>query len=420
MDDREVSVQRCLRPSPMQRKRLQCTTSRYSPGESLTIRLSFFSRNLGGRKVRVHLERDSHHDLHPRRPSDQFSAGVRASPPAPANGFWQTPYPQHNGGPPHLSMAAYPQETQTGDSPSPSAARLPWALNTSLNGIQTTPARGPLGNGGGEGSPHISFRQMHHPGPISMPPFPSMENGNPLSPLQTRGFPPMTPSMPGFVFNAYPETPPIHAHFLSPGLGPFSPGIPITSPTAYSYNSFLNLAPGGPVNRFPQGGSAQLDTPTTQSFPSNLIHGYAGAPGPANISQALAGVGNDYFPSQPLGPAPNPPSPSPRVPNRPKATASPLNAGDHLVETPWGEGHSDLSLLTASMSLNGARDVNRPAPTSLGQSQRSASGLNLADLVKGEAHANRASLDGPRPTLDAGWTGERRASFGDIGSREAK
>ena len=304
------------------------------------------------------------------------------------------------------------QDSQFSDSSSPVSARLPWALNTSLNGVQGTPARGTAGVLGAEGSPHLSFRQMHHPGPISMPPFPSIDNGNPLSPLQTRGLPPMTPSMPGFVFNAYPETPPIHAHFLSPGLGPFSPGVPVTSPTAFAYNPFLNPAPGAPINRFPQGGSAQLGTPTTQSFPNNPNRGHAGAPGAPHISQTLAGAGNDYFPAQPLGSEPDPPSPSP-LERRTNVPGPPLNAKDRLISKPLDEER--LPSLTAGLSLTDATRRTPSMPESLAvQSQKSASGLNLAELGRGEMLAGRASLDGPRPNLDVGWTGERRASAGDI------
>ena len=361
----------------------------------------------------MHLERDSHHETNGRRPSDQFSNGFRASPPLSQNSHWQPTQPQYNG-PPHPLSMHNNQYPIGNDMPSPQSARLPWVLNTSLTGIQTTPARGPSSAHGIDGSPHMSFRQMHHPGPISMPPFPSLDAGNPLSPLQMRGLPPMTPSMPGFVFNAYPETPPIHAHFLSPGLGPFSPGIPVTSPTGFAYNPFLNPAPGAPVNRYPQGGSAQLGTPTTQVFPNNPIHGYAGAPGPPNISQTLSGARNEYFPTQ-AGAAPDPPSPSPA--NRPLLEGSPLNVKDHL-----GSSQADddqLPSLTASISLNDTRSRTPPSPTSLAvRPQKSASGLNLADLARGEALAGRASMDGARPLLDAGWagSGERRASFGDIGS----
>lgn len=42
------------------------------------------------------------------------------------------------------------------------------------------------------------------------------------------------------------STPPLAPHFLSPGLGPFSPGPPLTSPTFY--HPFLNPAPGAPIH----------------------------------------------------------------------------------------------------------------------------------------------------------------------------
>jgi hypothetical protein len=122
----------------------------------------------------------------------------------------------------------------------------------------------------------------------------------------------MTPSMPGFVFNAFlPETPGWHpgggGHpFLSPGIaGPFSPGIPMNSPGAFGYNPFLNAAPGGPVDRFGgngafggggsgwQGGSAALGTPTTMAFaPGDPVHGYGGVGSPGVTTPNGNGNGN--------------------------------------------------------------------------------------------------------------------------------
>ncbi len=370
------------------------------------------SRDLGGRRIRVHLERDSHHDPQVRRPSDQQVLGFAGPPPRSQDGYWH--HEQSNG-----VAAFHSQSPPPSDPSSPIPPRLPWALNMSLNGTQTKPARGPPEVIGLDGTPHLNFRQMRHPGPISMPPFPVLDNGNPLSPLQTRNLPPMTPSMPDFVFNAYPETPPIHAHFLSPGLGPFSPGIPVTSSPEFVYNPFLNPAPGAPVNRYPQGGSAALGTPTTQSFPNNPIHGYSATSGHQNITQALAEA--EYFPAQLPRSVPDPPSPLPLASSRLNPPTSPVNAKDRLSSNGAEEGASDQTRMTASMSLNDTRRPTPPSPTARSvQPQRIVSGLNLVDLARGEMQAGRASLDGRRPMLDVGWTGERRASFGDIGSRESK
>ncbi|TXT06058.1 hypothetical protein VHUM_03531 [Vanrija humicola] len=157
---------------------------------------------------------------------------------------------------------------------SPNNARIPWALNTvSVNDGGVPTARRELPD-----DLRNNSRQVRHPGPINLPPFPAVNEMNVLSPLQTRNLPPMTPSMPGFVFNAYPRTPPVHPQFLSPGMGPFSPGAPVTSPMYSARNPFLNPAPGAPVHRNPQG-SAALGTPTTQAFPQNAAHGTAGPPG---------------------------------------------------------------------------------------------------------------------------------------------
>lgn len=325
------------------------------------------------------------------------------------------------------------------------ASRVPWHLN--LNN-QATPPRGtpnvvdstPHFRSGfpntsnGLATPH--FRNMHHPGPISMPPWPSsLDTSNPLSPLQTRGLPPMTPSMPGFVFNnAYPDTPPVPHHFMS--MGPFSPGLPVTSPTGFAYNPFLNAAPGAPIHRPQQtGGSAQLGTPTTQVFPHNAVRG-AGPPGAPMSNE-------EYFPStesQSQSPSQTvtPPSLGQRT-----ASQSVLNARDRLAPTSADPTHdqSSTNSLAASMALhdltsngNGAPETSTPpSPTSnRRQVKRVHSGVDLSKVVEespdpvgrnGSVSSDgmtsgrpaRFSMDEQRPNLDLQVPigGERRASFGD-------
>ncbi|KAI9633132.1 uncharacterized protein MKK02DRAFT_8751, partial [Dioszegia hungarica] len=252
----------------------------------------FNGREIGGRQIRVYLEKGARNLPTQTQSLSQSSESASSLPASPAN-------------------------------------RLPWGINTSLAQAQaqTTPQRptstsgsttSPNGFPGGP-TPGPNFRaSQYHPGPISMPPFSPLHtpgSGNPLSPLQTRGLPPMTPSMPGFVFNAFlPETPGWHpgggGHpFLSPGIaGPFSPGIPMNSPGAFGYNPFLNAAPGGPVDRFGgngafggggsgsggwQGGSAALGTPTTMAFaPGDPVHGYGGVGSPGVTTPNGNGNGN--------------------------------------------------------------------------------------------------------------------------------
>ncbi|KAG8958900.1 hypothetical protein FRC03_008704 [Tulasnella sp. 419] len=97
--------------------------------------------------------------------------------------------------------------------------------------VMTTPSKRMTRSPSGPGSAH--------PGPITLPPPPfsppkPKENDSPslveqvdgdpstMSPL-ARGLPPMTPSMPGFTFYPQTATPPLYAHYLSPGIGQFSP-----------------------------------------------------------------------------------------------------------------------------------------------------------------------------------------------------
>jgi hypothetical protein len=62
---------------------------------------------------------------------------------------------------------------------------------------------------------------------------------DPMSPQTARVN--MTPSMPGFSFHPFPQTPPLMPQFLSPGLGPFSPPAP---PGSHRFN----MAPGAPFH----------------------------------------------------------------------------------------------------------------------------------------------------------------------------
>jgi len=130
-----------------------------------------------------------------------------------------------------------------------------------------------------------------HPGPISLPPagVGQFSPGGAMSPLLTRagGLPPMTPSMPGFNFNPQNAvTPPLHAHFLSPGLGPFSPQLhsPPFLPSAQP-NPYLNPAPGAP--------------PRLPNAPAGLFGGGPGAFGMHHAPSAPSGLHNPYFPAPP-------------------------------------------------------------------------------------------------------------------------
>lgn len=403
----------------------------------------WLSREIAGHRIRVNLERDTQHDVARRQSSSALSsAGVSDDQSRSRDEV--RPIESASVADPDKTLSGEPTVNTKVDSPMRS--KVPWQLNLSS---QSTPNRnGPLNVG--DSTPH--FRNVPHPGHIAMPPFHPLDNGNPLSPLQTRGLPPMTPSMPGFVFNAYPETPPVHNHFFPHGMGPFSPGIPVTSPIGFSYNPFLNAAPGGPVNRFPQGGSAQLGTPTTQSFPNNPIRG-AGPPGrPGRLSSIdePSITPPDYF--APISDG--------KHDKRIDVNANPsaLNARDRLASTGPGQTQDDageLSRLTESISLNGlnARRVSPPSPTRGDRPRKTFSRVDLPEFgavttrengngndnginglfgdmtetgqssptsgVMAARAVGRVSLDDKRPnlgSLDPGGGGvgnERRASFGD-------
>ena len=57
-------------------------------------------------------------------------------------------------------------------------------------------------------------------------------------------------AVPGFSFHPFPQTPPLLPHFLSPGLGPFSPPLAGINSNFFGANgpsSLRNAAPGGPA-----------------------------------------------------------------------------------------------------------------------------------------------------------------------------
>lgn len=78
-----------------------------------------------------------------------------------------------------------------------------------------------------------------HPGRIAMPPvsFPPIGAMTPGVPL--------TPGMPGFILRSVLETPPIYPYMMSPGIALNTSGV------SNGINSYLNAAPGAPVDMHP-------------------------------------------------------------------------------------------------------------------------------------------------------------------------
>lgn len=101
----------------------------------------------------------------------------------------------------------------------------------------------------GPGPLHFSQQERYSTGPAALmsPPVPGMGTPgfHPFSPQTGRIA--MTPSMPGFSFMPFPQTPPIIPSFLSPGIGPFSP--PLGGGAFNSQmSSYMNPAPGAPIH----------------------------------------------------------------------------------------------------------------------------------------------------------------------------
>jgi hypothetical protein len=117
------------------------------------------------------------------------------------------------------------------------------------------------------------------PGPLHFPPQTDFSTGpaalmspqpggpqhnifDPMSPQTGRVN--MTPSMPGFSFHPFPQTPPLLPQFLSPGIGPFSPPISLGR---------FNMAPGAPIHmRALAGPNFHFDLTLAQLKLAALIH----------------------------------------------------------------------------------------------------------------------------------------------------
>jgi hypothetical protein len=410
--------------------RTRLEQSIYSTGRYYLWMIADDSYELGPYRIRVYLERDSQHQDHRRQSHSQPDSSALGLTDSNGNSSDQGTKTEDT---PATSPSVQPAPTPR------LASRVPWQLNlgnqTPLrnisNGMDATPRfRSFNANNGPDSTPH--FRQNHHPGPIAMPPWPNVDYSNPLSPLQ-RGLPPMTPSMPSFVFHPFPETPPVPHHYMG-NMGLFSPGLPITSPTGFAYNPFLNPAPGAPIHR-QQMGSAQLGTPTTQSFPANSMRGHAGPPAAPGAPIAEEGS-EEYFPSTGVIANGNAHATPPPMPPR-SGSQSLLNGKDRLAPSA-PDGVAELGSMAASMSLNSlvVGQATPPSPTTA-KPKRSVSGSNLARLgavgskVNGSGIGSgplvgsgpsspsglngRFSLDEPRPNLTEGGNGngDRRASFDD-------
>ncbi|PVG01372.1 hypothetical protein CPB86DRAFT_795068 [Serendipita vermifera] len=198
----------------------------------------------------------------PHAPSGQIST-MQAIVGAAANGSETTPYaypaymalpsPPAAGyimtSPPGSPYDQYPPALAYVPVTSSASAGYPSTMNgatTAIPASSTTSAgvaNGPVPN---VGSPPASTTRIP-PGTITLP-NPSLTAYPPgqISPMH--GMPPITPSMPSFSFVSQPmPTPPLHPHFLSPGLGPYSP---LGSPGFYRpvNPTYFNLAPGAPVS----------------------------------------------------------------------------------------------------------------------------------------------------------------------------
>lgn len=150
------------------------------------------------------------------------------------------PPPLNNGG--MYPYAAW--QHQPHGPPSPPTA----PQNSSVSGkvSSNTTSNGAAGTGGPSTSNTAGTSTSRvPPGPINLP-SPSI-TGYPPASISPMHHPPITPSIPSFTFVNHPmPTPPLHSHFLSPGVSTYSP---LGSPGFYrAVNPYFNLSPGPPVH----------------------------------------------------------------------------------------------------------------------------------------------------------------------------
>ena len=161
----------------------------------------------------------------------------------------------------------------------------------------------------------------------------------------------MTPSMPGFVFNAYPETPPLHPHFLSPGAGPILTRIASLYPSFIPIQSISECSTRGTSRPVPRRfrrtrrfrRSGYTDNAGFSIIISHMDSDRLDAPGAVGARRG-GGGGGEYFP--PIGTAMDPSSSISSLSSHAASSPSRLNARDRLAST-------SVSPTTAALDGNG-------------------------------------------------------------------
>jgi len=236
----------------------------------------------------------------------------------------------------------------------------------------------------------------------------------------------MTPSMPGFTFHAPPvSTPPVAPHFLSPGLGPFSP--PMTF-----FNPYLNPAPGAPLRQQSSTMHSTFNGTAHQPFgmptpQPRLSPRYINGPGSPHGTDS-----NDYFPPVLSGSEPkdyfagavDTASPSQRgrgsVTTSSRSERTLLSSGD---SSPQNTGDTRLSSRGTSI-LAESEEILNPTLMGISNGERSYT-LTVGEVSRAKS-SSPADADTPHvpeavkrtsaaESLSNG-SAQRRASWTDIGS----
>lgn len=198
-----------------------------SPEDAQTAVRLYHGYEYSGRVLKVHFDRHAHYG--------QPVMGVPSDPSQYTSAFQMGTHPMLHtgmlGGHAVDAALGWPVEAAS-DAPMPSVP----AVTPPATSATAEPRPSPdAGN---------RFAPPHGgpPGRIALPPI-TFPNGAGLTP----GIP-MTPGMPGFMMRSMFETPPLYPPMMSPGISfgaPLSPGAPLVPNTM---NSFVNAAPGAPVD----------------------------------------------------------------------------------------------------------------------------------------------------------------------------
>lgn len=238
-----------------------------------------------------------------------------------------------------------------------------------------------------------------------------------MSPQQ--GLPLMTPSMPGFSFHPFPQTPPLLPQFLSPGLGPFSPPLMMGS------SALFGTTPNGPSSLrhnhsgFYHDESGGNDEATPLQSPARLHEPERGEQAQKSSSSSNAQEASNYFPNVMTsssavtgGDAVTHTQETTSAPVTPSAAdprQAAIQSAEDVASHNEGEGPGTPTQSTTTTSTPDEEDDSTAKAGNNGVIPRRASFLapktpksEQLEIAPAASFTRGASLDIPRPMMDLG------------------